>query len=129
VYGQGWDPATAGRTAASRTAELGWTPNAATRRFIVLDMEASVNSGWVAAFANAVRSAGYDVVVYGSAAFVHGNPVESGYWVALWDGRTDVPAGAVAHQYQANVAFGGTEVDYSMWEQAFLDRFGWGPRR
>ena len=52
-----------------------------------LDFETQVNAGYVDAFYDVVRSAGFRLWVYGSASTVFGNPACNGYWVADYAGR------------------------------------------
>lgn len=62
---------------------------------VVVDMEATVDAAYVAAFRTVVAAAGYWLTIYGSADFVFGNfpgaGPGGGFWAADWTGA--------AHQY------------------------------
>lgn len=127
------DPVGHGNDAASAALSLGWTPNGngATRRGIVLDFETEIDPSWVKSYADTVNSRGFDTFVYGSESFVLQNPVRSGRWIALYNDQPNIPGdpGAVAHQYEADVPWNGTQVDLSVVSSDFLLHFGYGPRK
>jgi hypothetical protein len=125
----GVSPLTSGREAVDMYRALGWLQNAGNRRILWLDMEDTKDDAWVNEFGlSAVQPGGYEAGVYESESD-NGNPVLAGKWAGAWDGISNLPAGCVGHQYLANQPFGGTEVDYSVFEQAMIDHFGEGPRR
>ena len=137
VYGQGSTSAVGeGFTAADRAVKLGWKPDlpAGTlkhRRVIVLDMETDIDAPFVRGFAAEVHRQGFGCWVYGSKATVYSDPHVDGYWVALWDGKASLEAlpDAVAHQFAAEVPWGGGAVDLSVVSGAGLAHLGRGPRR
>lgn len=130
------DPATHAQAAVTAVRGLGWTPGGSDRRAILLDFETETDPAWVDAFAIDVYAGGYETMVYGSAAFIEGNPVRSGRWIALYNGQQNIPAipGAVGHQYQADVPFGHdaqgqpTAVDLSVVTDEMIAHSGYGPR-
>jgi hypothetical protein len=54
---------------------------------VALDLETSVDAGYVRTFHGVMRWAGFYVWVYGSASTVFRNPAADGYWVADYAGK------------------------------------------
>jgi hypothetical protein len=119
--------AEAGRAAVATANGLGWKSSGGSR-VIVCDLETTEDASWYKAFAAAVNNGGYYCVAYGSASTVTANGA-SNVMVAQYDGVADVPAGTVGKQYQANVSYGSTQVDYSVISDWMFNRGGQGPRR
>jgi hypothetical protein len=116
--------------AAQAARGLGWRAHARQRRAIVLDMETSTNGMFVRDFANDLHGEGFDCFPYGSDSSIYADPEMDGYWVALWN---DVPnlglPNEVAHQYEANVAFGGAVIDLNTGDDVCWEAMGRGERR
>lgn len=123
------DPAAAAKTAAAEMRSLGWAPGQPARRVIICDLETEVVPQWYQTFAAAVQLAGFEAVAYGSLSTVGGN-LAADVWVAAFDGSAALLPGQTvhAHQYAADVASGGTRVDYSVMDEWLFDRGGQGPR-
>lgn len=130
------DPVSHAAQAADAAHARGWAPNARQRRAILLDFETETDPAWVDAFAAVAWDRGYETMIYGSAAFIEGNPVKEGRWIALYNGQQTIPSipGAVGHQYKADVPFGHdqegqpTSVDLSVVTGTMLAHAGRGPR-
>ena len=123
-------PATSGHLAIDAARKLGWAPGPTVGpRVIVCDLETLEDRSWYALWAAEVNAGGFVPVAYGSLATVLQNAA-SDVWAAAWDGQVNIPAGQTihGHQDQANVAFGGTRVDYSAIDGWLYDRGGVGPR-
>jgi hypothetical protein len=120
------DPASSGTAAVQLAKWLGWDINGS--RALVGDMETQSDSMWWARFADAVSSAGMIPVCYGSASTVAGNKPKRTFG-ADWNGDKAIPAGWVAHQYEGNVPFGGTLIDWSSLTPVMLRLGGEGKRR
>jgi hypothetical protein len=120
-------PAEAGRMAVAAADARAWVSSGGSR-IIVCDLETTVDAVWYRAFAESVNAGGYYCVCYGSASTVKGNGA-SNVMTADYDGVAQLPAGTVGKQYEANAAFGGTQVDYSVVGDWFFTRGGTGPRR
>jgi Domain of unknown function (DUF1906) len=78
IWVGGLGGASEGASAVTALRKLGVPPGSIT----VLDMEARKDVTYVEAFGAELHNAGYKTWVYGSAAFVFGNPPLNGYWVA-----------------------------------------------
>ncbi len=102
------------------------------RRVIVFDTEALTGRAWYAAAAAHVAASGFVAADYGSLSVVLGNAAEL-VIAADWIGGSalpPVPAGQTIGglQWEPNVAFGGTMVDYSVFTPALFARGGVGAR-
>ena len=131
-----WVPDTRGENPVQSAADacramkaLGWAPNQPARRVVVCDLETEIVPQWYQIFAGGVQLAGFEAIAYGSLSTVGGN-LAADVWVAAFDGSAALPPGQTvhAHQYAADVPFGGTQVDYSMMDEWLFDRGGRGPR-
>lgn len=126
-------PVFAASEAVSAVLKLGWAkmPGSQTRA-ITFDFETaegSADRAWWAACAQQVSDAGFVGVAYGSMSTIL-ELAASDVWAADWDGEQDIPPGQTihAHQDQADIAFGGTQIDRSVFDQWLFDRGGVGPR-
>lgn len=131
LYAADRDPAAEGRAAAAAARALAWRPHADILRVIWLDMEMAENPAWIAAWAAAVTAEGFLPGDYRSLSSVvpGGDPVTV-RWIADWDGVPEVEWPLVrGHQYRANVEFGGTTIDLSVFDSSVIGNFGHGPRR
>jgi hypothetical protein len=119
-----------GRLAAAAAVALGWHAHAPHRRAIALDMETSEDAAFVADFAVAARAGGFVVWPYGSKSTIYADPHADGYWVAAWDDIAGLEnmADIMAHQYEADIPFGGTQIDLSVMSGEAYARLGRGPR-
>lgn len=120
-------PAAAGHAATAKARALGWKASGGSR-ILVCDLETVEDEPWYHEFATAVNSDGFYCVAYGSASTVMANRATN-VMVAKYDGSQALPSGTHGHQYAANVAYGGTQVDYSVVDDWFFERGGTGPRR
>jgi hypothetical protein len=79
---------------------------------VMLDMETQIDVSWVDSYSAHVASAGWRICVYGSAGFVFGNPVRSGYVVADYNGVAHLyqHAHVIGTQYEADVTIPGIGV-------------------
>jgi hypothetical protein len=119
-------PETSGEIATEEAELLGWSRNGS--RALVGDMETQADLKWWQSFEIAVRSSGMIPVCYGSASTVAGNK-PSRIFGADWDDNKAIPAGWDAHQYEGNVPFGGTLIDWSALTPVMLRLGGEGKRR
>ena len=95
--------------AADAAAAIGWLRSHGVPRgsALALDFETAVDGAYVTAFDNAVRSAGWTLLLYGSLSSVTQNPRPSaGYWTASWTGTPHLDAGAAATQYISDTQLG-----------------------
>jgi hypothetical protein len=108
---------------------LGWAPHQPDTRVIVCDLETAIAPAWYQVFAADVASAGFVAVAYGSLSTVL-NCAAIDVLAADWNGVPQLQPGQTihGHQYQANVAFQGTKVDYSAIDEWLFVRGGQGPR-
>lgn len=125
------DPVAQGADAATEAKRRGWAahlPKDETR-VIVIDLETAQVPEFYAAMAAAIITAGFVPVCYGSLSTVLGNAATA-VWAADWDGITSLPPGQVIHgvQYDAGVPFGGTVVDFSVFDPWLMARGGLGAR-
>jgi hypothetical protein len=111
---------------------LGWSDKmtGSQQRAIVIDMETSVDAAWYKSIADSIDSRGFTSVAYGSLATVLGNAA-SDVLAADWKLNPAIPAGQTLHgdQYDANVPFENTVIDYSMIDGWLYQRGGVGLRR
>ena len=124
------NPARAAQLAVAAALKLGWAPGPKVGpRVIVYDLEADANRAWYAPCAEETIHGGFVPVAYGSLSTVLQNAA-SDVWAADWNGEQVIPAGQTihGHQDQADVAFGGTRVDYSVVDAWLYERGGVGPR-
>ena len=124
------DAREAGLFACRAARALGWAPGPKVGpRVIVCDLETDTSRAWYALWAAAVSGGGFVPVAYGSLSTVLGNAA-SDVWAAAWDGEQVIPPGQTihGHQDQADVAFAGTRVDYSVVDVWLYERGGVGPR-
>jgi hypothetical protein len=74
---------------------------------VALDFETAVDGTYVTGFDQAVRAAGWTVLLYGSLSSVTQNPRPSaGYWTASWTGTAHFDAGAAATQWASDTQLG-----------------------
>ena len=131
LYNGGRDATAEGHAAAAAAHRLGWRAHASALRIIWLDMELTENPAWIAAWAAAVRADGFEPGDYRSLSSLEtGGDPGMVKWIADWDHVQAIewPL-VVGHQYAANAAFGGTEVDLNVFSGSVLKNFGHGPRR
>jgi hypothetical protein len=125
------DPAAQGRQAVAAAVKLGWAAHwpFLDMRAIVVDLETGVDPAKYAAIAAEISVGGFIPVAYGSLSTVTGNNA-SNLIVANWDDVPRIPAGQDMNgiQYQAEVPFGGTQVDYSLFDDWLMNRGGLGAR-
>jgi hypothetical protein len=123
------DPKTAAETACSGMLRFGWAPDQVPNRVVVCDLETSTERAWYAQFAYTVAHHGFVSVAYGSLSTVFENAA-SDVWVASWNGSPMLLDGQTvhAHQYQADVPFAGTSVDYSVCDDWMWNAAGQGAR-
>lgn len=126
-------PAVAAAEAVSEVLRLGWArfPEPATRA-ILFDFEtaeSAADRAWWARCAQLVAQDGFVGVAYGSMSTIL-ELAASDVIAADWDGKADLPPGQTihGHQYQANVSFDGTKIDYSVFDAWLFNRGGVGPR-
>lgn len=111
---------------------LGWAPHMPDERAILFDFETAegpADRGWWAVCAQAVSLVGFTPVMYGSLNTVLENAAAD-ILVAAWNNDAQLLPGQTihGHQYQAGVAFEGTQVDYSVIDEWLFARAGRGPR-
>jgi hypothetical protein len=125
----GQSPALEAGAAVEAMLHRGWAkmPEPGTRALVV-DMENLADPAWYGAFALVVKRNGMTPVCYGSASTVFDNN-PAAVWSAQWDNIPDVLDGEHGHQYRANVAYEGTQVDYSVFDAWLFARAGVGPRK
>lgn len=126
------DPAGHARDAAATASGLGWIPrDGNTWRAIALDMEGQSSEAWIAAFGSNLRDYGYLCWPYLALSALSSDPAGYDVWLPDWTGVPEIPPyrNVIACQYEGNVAFGGTQVDLSVWDAAWLAHMGTGPRR
>lgn len=120
----------AGAVAAAKA--LGWAPDQKYPRVIVFDLETAggpATRDWYATAAATVTAEGFTSVAYGSLSSVL-TVAAADVWLASWTGIPGVAPGQTIHatQYEADISFAGTTVDFSTCDQWMLDRAGVGPR-
>jgi hypothetical protein len=115
--------------AANAAISLGWKAHASNRRYIVRDMETAIDKAWCGAFDSMLYNLGFGPVDYGSAGVTRNNPPGDGYWIADWNDLPSGVSGALGHQYINDIPWLGTQVDYSVWDDAALVHFGFGSRK
>jgi hypothetical protein len=127
------DPADHAHLAAQQAVRLGWAAHhSPSWRAIVLDVENVSERAWIESFGAALRGLGFLCWPYMSAAVLPSDPPGYTVWMALWDGRADVPAihDVIGHQFAHDLPYRGTVVDLSVFESAVvLASFGYGPRK
>lgn len=126
------DPKFSANTAADAAEALGWEAHRpGTWRAVVVDGEAVIDMPWVEAFGDELQVRGFLCWPYLSLSAAAGDPPTFSLWAADWDGFAGLEGGpdVIGHQYRANVQWGGTVVDLSVFEGAVLDSFGEGPRQ
>ncbi len=109
---------------------LGWRPHLLHRRAIVLDMETTIDPGFVTLFADQCHGEGFSCWPYGSTSSIYSDPSADGYWVAQWDDLatlSDHPK-ALADQFAADVSWEAGRVDLSALSAEGLLHLGRGPR-
>jgi hypothetical protein len=128
----GVNPLAQGREAVQLALALGWSDKMTgpEQRAIVLDMETSADRAWYEKIAHEIDTHGFITVAYGSLSTVLGNGADD-VLAADWTGVPGIPAGRTIHggQYEANVPFGGTLIDYTDIDEWLYQRGGVGPRR
>jgi hypothetical protein len=129
----GLSPAVAAAEAVSEVMRLGWArfpePNTRAILFDFETAEGAADRAWWARCAALVSQDGFVGVAYGSMSTVL-ELAASDVIAADWDGSAALPAGQTihGHQYQADVGFDGTQVDYSVFDSWLFNRGGIGPR-
>src|ERR1700722_4237436 len=120
------DPYDQAVEAVKLAAELGW--NADGDRAIIGDLETEVDRSWWKVFAGTITERKFVPVCYGSLSTVLLNAAER-IWAADWDHERVIPSGQaiLAGQYDAGIAFGGTEVDVSVLSPELFRLGGLGP--
>lgn len=124
------NPTASGMAAVAQADKLGWAPGPTVGpRVIVCDLETIEDRAWYDVWGAALTANRYTPVAYGSLSTVLENAA-SDVWAADWNGEQVIPAGQTihGHQDQADVAFGGTRVDYSVVDAWLYERGGVGPR-
>ena len=123
-------PAEQGHLAARAAVALGWRAHAPHRRVIVIDMETSEDGAMITGFTGACHEDGFVVWPYGSKSSIYADPSADGLWVAAWDDIAGLEnmADIMAHQYAADIPFGGTQIDLSVMSGEAYARLGRGPR-
>jgi hypothetical protein len=118
--------------AVTRALALGWAPwqKGNGERAIIFDLETGANPEWWLQLARMTCTRGFVPVAYGSQSTVYANQAAA-VIMADWTGH--VPTGgetSTTHgiQYEANVTWEGTKIDYSVFDQWLFDRAGVGPR-
>jgi hypothetical protein len=119
-------PEASGIVAVGLAGSFGWHRNGT--RALVGDMETQTDMAWWRRFQATVVREGMVPVCYGSASTVAGNK-PSRVFGADWNGDKAIPAGWVAHQFEGNVPFGGTLIDWSALTPEMLRLGGEGKRR
>lgn len=126
-------PAVAAAEAVSEALRLGWArmPEPETRA-ILFDWETAegpADREFWASCAQLVTADGFCPVAYGSMSTIL-ELAATDVIVADWDGVSTVPAGQTihGHQYQADIAWDATQVDYSVFDAWLFNRGGIGPR-
>lgn len=123
-------PGATAQQAAARARALGWAPGPTVGpRVIVCDLEALEDRAWYSLWAAEITAAGFVPVAYGSLSTVLANAA-SDVWAAAWDDSATLPAGQTihGHQYQADVPYSGTQVDFSVVDDWMIQRGGVGSR-
>jgi hypothetical protein len=127
------DPAGHAHQAAIAAVRLGWAARHSPRwRAIVLDVENVSEQPWIIAFGDTLRSLGFLCWPYMSASALPSDPAGYTVWLALWDGKADIPANhdVIGHQFAHDLPWRGTAVDLSVFTaEIMLRSFGRGPRR
>jgi hypothetical protein len=124
------NPAEAGQFAVRAARELGWAPGPKVGpRVIGCDLETIIAPAWYADWAHAVTMGGFQPFAYGSLSTVLQNAA-SDVVAAAWNGEAVIPPGQTihGHQDQANIPYGGTQIDYSVIDDWLYERGGVGPR-
>jgi hypothetical protein len=119
------NPSQIAQGCAARMAALGLPPGAHRYHAVMLDMEASTNAAFVAAFAKRLLSLQYDTYVYGSADTVFSLPQCNGYVVADPTGAEHLYARQgktiVGTQYNWDVTVPGGLIDENQYQDIILD--------
>jgi hypothetical protein len=87
---------------------------------VALDLETAVSPDYVSAFQSYMPN--YVVVVYGSYPGVERNAAKH-YWVADYNGETQLAPGSVGTQYVADVE--NDSYDLSVWDVSFVQSYMW----
>lgn len=110
---------------------LGWRAHdpSGWERAIVFDLETASNAAWWLQCESEVSDYGFVAVAYGSMSTVLQNAAAS-VWAADWDDEVVLQAGQTVHgtQYEADVSFDYTRIDYSVADEWLMARGGVGPR-
>ena len=94
---------------------------------VAWDMETATDSAYMAAVFSGLRSAGYELIVYGSESTVFGNHVPDGlYWGAQW---TNVAHFAAGNQMTQYVDFGPYDESVASASLPFWDTHGGTPSK
>lgn len=127
-------PAAAAAEAVAEVMKLGWAPfrPGPQTRVILVDFETAHSAGnrsWWKNCAAQIAKEGFVGVAYGSLSTVL-DLAAADVWAAAWDGHTTIPPGQTihGHQDQANVAWDGTRIDWSVFDDWMWARGGVGPR-
>ena len=125
------DAGAQGVAAANAMKKLGWAaflpePD---RRVLIIDLEAAQVPAFYRNMAISVEAEGFVPVAYGSLSTVLENAA-SHVIAAHWDVIPVIPPGQTLHglQYEANIPFGSTMLDYSVFDAWLFARGGRGAR-
>jgi len=123
------NPADNAREAAAAAVALGWEAHdVIAQRGIICDLETLKIPEWYHSWAVQINTEGFFAIAYGSASTILANKATNN-WVAAYNGEDTLPSGGIhGHQYAADVAFGGTEIDLSVVDEWLFQRGGVGPR-
>lgn len=125
------DPNYQANQAALKARELGWIGGVAgpERRMICLDMETSLNVGFIQQFARQLALAGFDTLDYRSISALDHSPSGLMEWAADWS-LPPAPWSAKqsGFQYASDKPWDAVLVDVSMWDDTAYAKMGRGLR-
>jgi hypothetical protein len=112
--------------AVTRARSLRFAANARSLRGILGDFETVTEPVWIAAWGVRIRTLGFMPLGYESESVYHANPKLDGVVVADFDNIPTIPnlPEVVAHQFKANVPWGGHAVDLTVWDDGMAQHFG-----
>jgi len=124
-------PGSQAAAALSAAIRLGWAAHnpAGWERVIIYDLEGLSNAKWWQQCAAGTAAGGFTAVAYGSLSSVLQNAAAD-VWGADWDDEVKLQAGQTIHgtQYESDIPFDGTLIDYSVIDNWLTVRGGVGPR-
>jgi hypothetical protein len=123
-------PALEAAAAVDAILHRGWAPRMPQpgTRALIWDMETTVAASWCQAAQTVAANNGFILVGYGSESTIFKNGLTANI-SAEWNSVPEVMPGEHGHQYQANVRWEGTTVDYSVFDAWLFARGGVGPRK